>query len=212
MVGAEAMTNQNSTPQVWFRLPPGFYDIAPGDAASLAAFAEALDSPAAQRELSELMEDLDELAGHNIVHTALGFHPEEPVGATISLFSLTVRRIEQPDPRLAVARTALAIARSSLWTNSVRRFIDLPSALPCCLVAGIISVPEVEHQLFQARITTAHPDGLHLLVLDLTSASSQHADAYTDILEAVAHTLQFTDPYPSVPKAAGTSRILDVLL
>ncbi|MFB7253302.1 hypothetical protein [Streptomyces nojiriensis] len=206
------MTNQNSTPQVWFRLPPGFYDITRGDAASLTAFAEALESPAAQRELSELMEGLEELAGHNVVHTALGFHPEEPVGATISLFSLTVRRIEQPDPRLAVARTALAIARSSLWTSSVRRFIDLPSALPCCLVAGIISVPEIEHHLFQARITTAHPDGHHLLVLDLTSASCQHANAYTDILEAVAHTLQFTDPSPSGPKVAGTSRILEVLL
>ncbi|MFA7763825.1 hypothetical protein [Streptomyces sp. NRRL S-448] len=158
------------------------------------------------------MDELEELAGHDVVHTALGFHPEEPIGVATSLFSLTIRRVEQPNPRLAVARTALAIARSTLWTSSVRRFIDLPSALPCCLVAGIISVPDIGHPLFQARIATVHLDGRHLLVLDLTSAYTQHAAAYTDILEAVAHTLQFTDPDPSVPKATGTSRILEVLL
>ncbi|MFJ2746860.1 hypothetical protein [Streptomyces sp. NPDC087297] len=206
------MTHQSSMPQVWFRLPPGFHDIAPCDAASLDAFAEALGSPAAQRELSRLMDNLDELTGHDVVHTALGFHPEEPVGVATSLFSLTIRRVEQPNPRLAVARTALAIARSPRWTSSVRRFVDLPSALPCCLISGIISVPEVEHHQFQARLATVHPDGQHLLVLDLSSACTQHADAYTDILEAVAHTLQFSDPDPKVPKAVGTSRILEVLL
>ncbi|MER6250279.1 hypothetical protein ABT224_02615 [Streptomyces sp. NPDC001584] len=206
------MTQKSSLPPVWFRLPPGFHDIGPGDAASLDALAEASDSSAAQAELSELMDGLEELAGHDVVHTALGFHPEEPVGVTTSLFSLTIRRVEQPNPRLAVARTALAIARSTLWTSSVRRFIDLPSTLPCCLVAGVISVPGIDHHLFQARVATVHPDGLHLLVLDLTSACTEYAAAYTDILEAVAHTLQFTDPDPIAPKATGTSRLLEVLL
>ncbi len=206
------MTLQSSSPPVWFRLPPGFHDIGPGNRASLNAFAETLGSPAAQRELSQLMDALEQLTVHDIVHTALGLHPEEPVGVTTSLFSLTVRRAEQPNPRLAVARTALAISRSALWTSAVRRFIDLPSALPCCLVAGVICVPDVDHKLFQARVTTVHPDGLHLLILDLTSASTQHADAYTDILEAVAHTLTFADPEASTPTAAGTSRLLEVLL
>ncbi|WP_328787828.1 MULTISPECIES: hypothetical protein [unclassified Streptomyces] len=206
------MTQQHSFPPVWFRLPPGFHDIGPGDAASLDAFAEALDSPAARGELSQLMGGLEALAGHGVVHTALGFHPEEPAGVTTSLFSLTIRRVGQPNPRLAVVRTALAIARSTLWTSSVRSFIDLPSALPCCLVGGIISVPDIEHHLFQAKVATVHPDGLHLLILDLTSAWTEHAAAYTDILEAVAHTLQFTDPDPSAPEAIGTSRILEVLL
>ncbi|MFG2988834.1 hypothetical protein ACGFZK_05940 [Streptomyces sp. NPDC048257] len=206
------MTQQSIAPPVWFRLPPGFHDIGPGDRASLDAFAEALRSLAAQRELSRLMDGLEELAGHDVVHTAFGFHPEEPVGVTTSLFSLTVRKVEQPNPRLAVARTALAIARSPLWASTDRRFVDLPSTLPCCLVTGVLSVPDVEHRLFQARVATAHPDGLHLLVLDLTSASTQHADAYSDILEAVAHTLCFSDPDPGAPTAAGTSRILEVLL
>uniref|UniRef100_A0AAU2JXY4 Uncharacterized protein n=1 Tax=Streptomyces sp. NBC_00049 TaxID=2903617 RepID=A0AAU2JXY4_9ACTN len=205
------MAYEKSLPPVWFRLPPGFYDIGPGDRSSLDAFAKALDSPEAQRELTQLMDRLEELAGQDVVHTAFGFHPEESTGVTTSLFSLSIRCAEQPNPRLAVARTALAVARSSLWASSVRKFIDLPSALPCCLIAGTMSVPDVEQQLFQARVATVHPDGLHLLVLDLTSAATQHADSYADILDAVAHTLRFSDPAPSEPPSAGTSRILEVL-
>ncbi|KOV16836.1 hypothetical protein ABZ867_07125 [Streptomyces cinnamoneus] len=206
------MTHQNSLPPVWFRLPAGFHDIGPGDRHALIAFAEALGSTGAQRELSQLIDGLEELADHDVVHTAIGLHPEEPVGVATSLFALTLRPVQQPNPRLTVARAALTIARSSLWTSSIRRFIDLPSGLPCYLVAGTISVPNVEHGLFQARVATVHPDGLHLLVLDLISASIEHADAYTDILEAVAHTTLFSDPEASAPTAAGTSRILEVLL
>ncbi|MFE9462348.1 hypothetical protein ACFYNW_01470 [Streptomyces virginiae] len=206
------MTRQIVTPPVWFRLPPGFHDIGPADRLALDAVAEALGSSDAQRELSRLIDGLEELSEHNVVRTAIGLHPEEPVGVATSLFSLTVRPAEQPNPRLTVARAGLGVTRSPHWTSSIRRFIDLPSGLPCCLVAGTISVPDVEHRLFQARVATTPPDGLHLLVLDLTSASTQHADAYTDILEAVAHTIVFCDPEASAPKAAGTSRIMEVLL
>ncbi|MEU9299972.1 hypothetical protein [Streptomyces sp. NPDC048269] len=205
------MNRQSSIPPVWFRLPPGFYDIRPDDREPLNSFAEALSSPDAQRELSQLVDGLEQLSGHDIVHTSVGLHPEEPGSVTTSLFSLTTKRAEQANPRLTVARAALAIARCSLWTSSVRRFIGLASALPCCLVAGNISVPDVEQRLFQARVATVDPDGLHLLVLDLTSASTQHANAYTDILEAVAHTISFSDPASSAPATAGTSRILELL-
>ncbi|WP_143568788.1 MULTISPECIES: hypothetical protein [Streptomyces] len=206
------MTHQRSAPPVWFRLPPGFHDIGPGDRPALHAFAEALGSSGAHQELSKLMDGLEKLADHDVVHTAIGFHPEEPVGVATSLFSLAVRPTGQPNPRLTVARTALAIARSPHWTRSIRRFIDLPSGLPCCLVAGTISVPDVEHRLFQARVATVYPDGLHLLVFDITSASTQHAEAYTDILEAVAGTALFADPESGTSKAGGSSRLLEVLL
>ncbi|MEU5146517.1 hypothetical protein NRK68_28470 [Streptomyces yangpuensis] len=206
------MTRQTSPSPVWFRLPPGFHDISPGDRAALNAVADALGSADVQPELTQLMDGLEKLVGHDVVHTSIGLHPEEPVGVATSLFSLTVRPAEQPNPRLTVARAALAIARSPHWTSPISRFVDLSSGLPCCLVAGTISVPDVEHRLFQARVATVHPDGRHLLVLDLTSASIQHADAYTDILEAVAHTACFSDPEASPPEAAATSRILEVLL
>ncbi|MGW2269171.1 hypothetical protein [Streptomyces yangpuensis] len=206
------MTPQKSVPPVWFRLPPGFHDIGPGDRAALNAVAESLGSADAQQELSQLIDGLEELAGHSVVHTAIGLHPEEPSGISTSLFSLTVRTAEQPSPRTTVARAALGIARSPHWTNPIRRFIDLSSGLPCCLVAGTILVPAVEHGLFQARVATVHPDGCHLLVLDLTSSSTQHADAYTDIIEAVAHTVVFSDPSHRPETAAVASRIMEVLL
>ncbi|MFD9264388.1 hypothetical protein ACFWB1_26260 [Streptomyces goshikiensis] len=53
-----------------------------------------------------------------------------------------------------------------------------------------------------------------MLVLDLTSAATHHADAYTEIIEAVTHTVSFSDPSsdPALPSEARTSRILEVLL
>ncbi|KOV35480.1 hypothetical protein ADK97_13010 [Streptomyces sp. H021] len=199
-------------PPLWFRLPPGFHSIGPEDRATFNGLTETMGSSDAQRDLSQLMDSLEKLVGHDVVHIAIGLHPEEPVGVATSLFALTVRPAGQPNPRLTVARTALAITRSPLWTSTIRRFIDLPSGLPCCLVAGTISVPVVEHGLFQARVATVHPDGLHLVLLDLTSASTQYAAAYTDIVEAVAHTVVFSNPDATEPTPTGTSRLLEVLL
>ncbi|MFD9410033.1 hypothetical protein ACFWBN_23875 [Streptomyces sp. NPDC059989] len=177
--------------------------------------AAALGSPKAQQDLAALMDGLEELAEHHVVYTALGMHPDEPGGVSTSLFSLTVRPCEPGNLRLNVARMALAIAQSALWNTSMRRLIDLTSTLPCYLIAGSISVPGTEQHLFQAKVATAHADGLHILVLDLTSAAIQHADAYTDIVEAITHTISFSDPDPSPPSPPSppkTSRILEVLL
>ncbi|MFD3325043.1 hypothetical protein [Streptomyces sp. NPDC058701] len=157
------------------------------------------------------MDGFDRLHGLDVVHTAIGLHPEEPIGVNTSLFSLTARLADEPDPKVAVARTALGIARSPVWNAAARRCIDLASLLPCYLIAGIMTPPDAEREVFQARIATIHPGGRHVLVLDLTSASVQHHEAYADILEAVAHTLVFTDPHPAPPPVAMTSRILDVL-
>ncbi|WP_328928690.1 hypothetical protein OG429_31820 [Streptomyces sp. NBC_00190] len=204
--------HETALPPVWFRLPPGFHDIGPEDRASLDAVAHALGSPDARQELAQLVDGLDELAGLGVVHTAIGLHPDEPVGVCTSLFSLSIRPTDEPNPRVAAARTALGIARSAAWAASARRFIDLPSSLPCYLVAGTINVPRAQQHVFQARIATSHPGGLHVLVLDVTSAATQHHGAYTEILEAIALTLSFTDPDPSPPPAPRASRILEVLL
>lgn len=204
--------NDIDAPPLWFRLPPGFHDIAPADRAALDAVADALGSPEAREQLAQLMNHLDQLAEHHVVQTSIGLHPEGHVGLSTSLFALTVRPAADTNPRLTVARTSLAIARSPLWTSSTRRFIDLPSALPCSLVAGVISTPRSTQGLFQARVTMAHPAGRHVLVLDLTSASVEHAEAYTDIIEAIAHTVSFSDPDPRPDGAPNTSRILELLL
>ncbi|MGW6947802.1 hypothetical protein [Streptomyces xanthophaeus] len=205
------MTHTNAMPPVWFRLPPGFHDITPEDRASLDAVAQSLNSSDAQRELAQLMDGLDELAGLNVVHTAIGLHPDDPVGVCASLFSMTVQLADDHNPRAAVARTALDIARSPVWDVSTRRCIDLPSALPCYLVAGTMTLSGSKQQVFQARITTCHPAGVHVLVLDITSAAIQHGDAYTEILEAITQTVSFTDPQPAPPSTTLTSRISEVL-
>ncbi|MEU9378274.1 hypothetical protein AB0D94_31560 [Streptomyces sp. NPDC048255] len=206
------MTHKDGMPPVWFRLPPGFHDIGPEDRASLDAVAQALDSQDAQRELAQLMDGLDELAGLDVVHTAIGLHPDDPVGVCTSLFSMTVRLAGDPSPRVAAARTALGIARSPLWEASLRRCIDLASSLPCYLIAGTLALSGSKQRVFQARIAACHPGGMHVLVLDLTSAAIQHGAAYTDILEAIAHTISFTDPNPSPSAAPMTSRISELLL
>ncbi|MBT2470163.1 hypothetical protein J7E97_20355 [Streptomyces sp. ISL-66] len=204
--------NDIGIPPLWFRLPPGFHDIAPSDRSALDAVADALGSPEAGQQLTQLMDHLDQLAEHHVVRTSIGLHPEGPAGLCTSLFALTVRRAADTNPRVTVARTSLAIARSALWTSSTRRFIELPSALPCSLVAGIISSPTSAQGLFQARVSMAHPAGRHVLVLDLTSTSVEHGDAYTDIIEAIAHTVSFSDPEPRPSGGPNTSRILELLL
>ncbi|MEV6570807.1 hypothetical protein [Streptomyces sp. NPDC051577] len=205
------MTSDTDVPPLWFRLPPGFHDLGPGDRAALDDMAVALDSPDARRELGRLMDGLRELADHQVVHTAIGLHPDETDGVATSLFSLTVRPSPETLPRLNVARTALAITRSGLWSSSTSRAIDLPSSLPCCLVTGTITLPETGQEMFQARVATAHACAPHVLVLDLTSAATHYAEAYGDILEAIAHTLTFSDPTPSSTSGPRTSRILEVL-
>ncbi|MCX5155974.1 hypothetical protein OG914_18490 [Streptomyces sp. NBC_00291] len=205
------MTSDTDVPPLWFRLPPGFHDIGPGDRTALDTMADALNSPDARRQLGQLMDGLRELAGHQVVHTAIGLHPDEATGVATSLFSLTARPSVDSHPRLNVARAALAITRSGVWSSSTSRAIDLPSSLPCCLISGTITLPETGQEMFQARVATAHACAPHVLVLDLTSAATHHAEAYGDILEAITHTLTFSDPTPSSSSGPRTSRILEVL-
>ncbi|WP_392897632.1 hypothetical protein [Streptomyces sp. LN699] len=203
-----------TTPPIWYRLPPGFHDVGPHDRAALIDIAADLGSSRAQDELTDLTDRLSQLSAHQVVCTSIGLHPDELNGVSTSLFSVSIRRMDGSNPALMVARTALDITRSELWRNSTRRFIDLPSALPCCLISGTLSLPKTEQHVFQARVVTAHPDGLHVLILDLTSASIEHSEAYTDILEAVTHTVCFSDPLPAPesPTTTRPSRISEVLL
>ncbi len=201
-----------TVPPVWFRLPPGFHTITPGDRQALECMADALGSPAARADIARLMGGLNGLQAHHVVHTSIGLHPDNALGVSTSFFSLTVRPAQHPNPGVAVAQTSLAISRSALWSKATRRVIELPSSLPCYLVAGLISPPGVGDQLFQARAVTADAQGRHVLILDLTSAAVGNGEAYTSILEAVTYTISFSDPDASPPPLPGTSRILEVLL
>ncbi|MDJ0382677.1 hypothetical protein [Streptomyces sp. G-G2] len=204
-------------PPVWFRLPPGYHDFS---SQSIEALREALPlftddatSERAERQTGEFIDHLEQLPAHHVLHTSLGLHPDGEAGFVTSLFSLSVRPCGQNNPRLAVARASLGIARAPSWLTVDCRFLELPSALPCSLVTGTQSVPGRDSPVSQARLVLAHTAGSHVVIADLTSAATQHADAYADILEGIAHTIAFTDP-ASVPQAKNsspTSRILDVL-
>ncbi|MEU7601393.1 hypothetical protein [Streptomyces sp. NPDC041003] len=216
MVGDEAVMSDVTVPPLWFRLPPGFHTIGPDDRQALECMADALGSPAARVDIARLMGGLDGLQAHHVVHTSIGLHPDDALGVSTSFFSLTVRDAQHSNPAVAVAQTSLAVSRSALWSRATRRVIELPSALPCYLVAGLISPPGVDDQLFQARAITADVQGRHVLILDLTSAAVGNGEAYASILEAVTYTISFSDPDPdpdaTPPPLAGTSRILEVLL
>ncbi|MEU9081261.1 hypothetical protein [Streptomyces sp. NPDC048357] len=208
--------NDETVPPLWFRLPPGFHTISPDDRHALECMADALESTEARTDIARLMGGLDGLSGHHIVHTSIGLHPDDVLGVSTSFFSLTVRRAQHPNPGVAVAQTSLAISRSALWREATRTVIELPSSLPCYLVAGLISPPGVDDRLFQAKAITTDEEGRHVLILDLTSAAIGNSEAYTSILEAITYTIAFSDPDPdpeaSPPPPAGTSRILEVLL
>ncbi|MCP3753860.1 hypothetical protein [Streptomyces sp. TBY4] len=229
------MTTHRPVPPVWFRLPPGFHDIGPGDRGALEEVAGALgalsgfgpgpdgglgDGLDAGSQLARLMDCLDELAaqpGLQLLHSAIGLHPEGPEAVSASVFSLAARPAGDVGSGAGVERTALALARSAPVGDGARRFLDLASGLPCALVSGGLPGPGTGPELFQARAVTAHPDGHHLLLLDLTSTATAHAGAYTSILEAVVHTIAFADPRPRPPGGrgdggrGGSSRILELL-
>ncbi|MFB7177232.1 hypothetical protein ACFCYI_05960 [Streptomyces sp. NPDC056257] len=206
--------NDEAVPPLWFRLPPGFHTVSPDGRNALEGMADALESPEAKTDIARLMGGLEGLSGHHVVHTSIGLHPDDVLGVSTSFFSLTVRRAQHPNPGVAVAQTSLAISRSALWCDAARTVIELPSSLPCYLVAGLISLPGVDDRLFQARAITADAQGRHVLILDLTSAAIGNSEAYTSILEAITYTIAFSDPDPeaSPRPPAGTSRILEVLL
>lgn len=243
------MTTHRPVPPVWFRLPPGFHDIGPGDRGALEEVAGALGALGgfgpgpddglgagtgtgtgaaadAGSQLARLMDCLDELAaqpGLRLLHSAIGLHPEGPEAVSASVFSLAARPAGDVGSGAGVERTALALARSAPVGDGARRFLDLASGLPCALVSGVLPGPGTGPELFQARAVTAHPDGHHLLLLDLTSTATAHAGAYTSILEAVVHTIAFADPRPRPPGprggggdggrsgGGGSSRILELL-
>ncbi|MEV6401105.1 hypothetical protein AB0M39_41095 [Streptomyces sp. NPDC051907] len=227
------MTNENlsSAPQLWFRLPPGYHSL-DNDALSeveqvaMVLMPSIMESPAevasSLNEARTLVRLLTVMRTHGSVHTAVGVHPDEDNGACISLFSLSVKGIALRTAALAVAQSALALAKSPLWSTSTGKFITLPTGVPAALVSGLLAAPHRDRlesegittapcEVFQARLTVPFPTGVHLAVADLTSAAVRHAGSYTDVLEGIAQTIAFDAPSPAVAPAQRPSRILELL-
>ncbi|MFD9725439.1 hypothetical protein [Streptomyces sp. NPDC059072] len=110
--------NSETAPPVWFRLPPGFHDVSPRDRGALEDVANALGGPVAVGTLAPLMDLMDLLPAHGVVHTAIGLHPDDLMGIATSLFSLTIRQAEHANPRVSPEsrRRIYKGVTSSSWT------------------------------------------------------------------------------------------------
>ncbi|MER5884788.1 hypothetical protein ABT160_13240 [Streptomyces sp. NPDC001941] len=232
------LTGPPPAPPLWFRTPPGFHDLAAVSREALGDVLDELagvlpDDPAStervRREGEALLGLLAALREAGAAYAALGWHPDQADGVSTSLLSLTVVGGSAPTGRATAARAALDIARCPMWSESDRRLFDLPDGTACALVSGRPAPPPGDvpgragaarepAPLFQARAVVPYPSGPHAAVLDLTSTSVRHSEAYTDILEAIACTISFTDPEPGPADtrpgrtgATRSSRILEAL-
>jgi hypothetical protein len=218
-----------TVPPLWFRLPPGYYechDFGPADHEEIASalLSAVLNDPAdvdsARRQLATASNLLHAMRHEETVHLSLGVHPDEQ-GAALSVFGISVSRIEWRPAAMAVAQSALALADSPRWSSNAGRLLDLPSGQPAALVSGTLSAPPRRLlqsagivaepcETFQARLTVPFPTGTHVAVADITSAATRHAAAYTDILEAIAGTISFTSPSPPSSPPQRPSRLLEL--
>ncbi|MET9800498.1 hypothetical protein [Streptomyces sp. NPDC006368] len=226
------MDSNDSTPPVWFRLPPGFHSFQNVSQEALTRIVSECVLPLLEGtpEADSLLGDtqvlagaVDTLLGKGCAYLALGLHPDDAEGACASLFSLSTIRTAGPSPTVAAARAGITLAKSPLWEAKRSTTLALPTGVSAAMVAGIFTPPLTEAQstrpspastkVFQARLAMPYPCGSHVIVADLTSAATHYADAYTDILEAVAHTFSFTAPAPvsEFTGTAPTSRILEFL-
>ncbi|MEU0271640.1 hypothetical protein [Streptomyces sp. NPDC006307] len=229
---AVLMGLEDNNPSVWFRLPPGFHSLESVTPESLTRAVTTVvlplleQEPTANRVVQEacvLTELIEELAEKGSAYLAFGLHPDGSHGASMSLFSLSMISTVAPSPYVAAARAGITLADSAAWQTRSCRLLDLPTGVPGAMVAGILTPPMLQAQrakvspstteVFQARIAVPHPRGSYVLIADLVSAATRHADSYTDILEGIAHTFSFSHPDRSSESASTTptSRILELL-
>ncbi|WP_433572963.1 hypothetical protein [Streptomyces sp. CA-251247] len=225
------MSNNRSPnpPPMWFRLPPGYHSLDDVtldelEHATTAVLAPILDgTDVVERALVDaqvLVELLATVREGRSMLASIGVHPDGSDGTSLSIFTLAMITNSAPTRILAVAESALSIVESPLWRAHTRKLLEL-SVGPAALVAGTLAAPPpatlrqmgitVEPiDVFQARLTFSCPGSQHVAVADLTSAATRHADSYTDILEAIGHTMTFTPPHPVEAPAPRASRILEL--
>ncbi|MFF3323798.1 hypothetical protein [Streptomyces sp. NPDC002889] len=219
-----------SAPPLWFRLPPGYYDLAAFDTADFDMVAGVVlpsilgTEEAVERSMNELgvaVSLLVAMRDQADAHTSIGLHPDGNDGASISLFSLSVTRIEPRTPALAAAQTALSITDSPTWSTNTVKQVELPIGMPAVLISGLLAAPPtdlLEHaeidappcEVFQARLAVPFPTGGHIAVADLTSAATRHSESYTTILECIAQTMAFSPPAPLAVPSRRPSRLLEL--
>ncbi|MER5771091.1 hypothetical protein [Streptomyces sp. NPDC001985] len=105
---------------------------------------------------------------------------------------------------LAAAQCAIHLVRNPLGAILRRDLVDLPCKAPAALVTCLLPVPSLEigpariparsDGVFQARLAVGRPASSRVILVDLTTASTDLSEEYTEIVLGIGRTLRFTDP------------------
>ncbi|MEV6786098.1 hypothetical protein [Streptomyces sp. NPDC051098] len=217
-------------PPCWFRLPPGFIDLAPGALPELrdqliedlaVVCPDPLLRDQRMRESEALLGLLSDLQEQGTMHISLGLHRGDDAEVTTSVLTLSNVPTKAPTATLAAAHCALLLVLKPMGSVVHRELLDLPCRSPAALVSCLLSnVPmdvlplagaqTDDAEVFQARLGVARPTGSDVLVVDLTTTALDHAEDYTEILRGIGQTISFTDPTPQLP-APRQSRLWEAM-
>ncbi|MDC2958767.1 hypothetical protein [Streptomyces gilvifuscus] len=193
-------------PSFWYGLPVGYMslDLNPSAEQLTELINQLREVPEqARRETDRALRlyagIINLLNSNNVQECALGLHPDEGGGLTVSVF--TVSTVATPgNAKLVVA--GLAGSAASNCDEGVR-----PLVLPCGL--GYLSEKQVAaprstrrpdlnqtlpSRIWQSIVAVPAPGSSELIVLQMVTPDLHTADDYRNILLGIARTLTFTDP------------------
>jgi hypothetical protein len=199
-------------PQFWYETPFGYaqLDVYPSDDRLAELAREILALPDDVRERADQMFRLYaltmyELQKHRVQGCALGLHPDEQEGASMSV--LTVSSVDTPGvgPKAVLATLLGSGAGETQETGIVP--VELPcgpgfltqSVEPPAPPGASVTDGKGEEGLPEAPVwrgMLAIPDtrASAIIVLQLVSPSVHLADDYRNVLVGIGRTVSFTDP------------------
>ncbi|MER7174266.1 hypothetical protein [Streptomyces mesophilus] len=188
-------------PQLWFRLPPGYQEF---DPAGLAPIRE---------RAPEWAYALDEIFRHGTFYAALGLHRTDVYEeVTTSLFILSSTRTLVSDPQVAAARALISRERWAHWTADSCELRTVARTTAAAFTTGVLRCgDEGSARVCQATCTFLVPGDPTLITATLTSTDLTQAEAYAEILRAVANTISFEEPKHAPAPRQPTSRIAELI-
>ncbi len=214
----------------WFRLPPGFIELAHGDIGSLGeqvaedlAFFGLDDEVRRQRSQHSdaLLRLLEGLYGQGTVYLAFGLHANGDDEVSTSVLSLTDIPTNAPTNTLAAAQCGLKLATNPFGTLVRQELVGLPCGAPAVLttchlpdtppeLASSSGMPASE-RVFQARLAVARPTGSRVVLIDISTTTVGLFEEYTEILLGIGQSVSFVDPAPKPSSHLRQSRVWEVL-
>ncbi|MBC9713552.1 hypothetical protein H9Y04_13330 [Streptomyces sp. TRM66268-LWL] len=190
-----------ASPPLWFRLPPGYQPFDPASLTPVRAHAPEWVGP------------LDEIFRCGTFYAALGLHwTDVNEVVTTSLFTLSAIRTSVRDPAVAAARALVSRARWPHWTAETSELRTIARATPAAFTAGVLRCGDVDAvSVSQAAYSFLVPGAASLATAALTTPDLAQAEAYAEILGAVADTISFEEPASTPAPRQPLSRISELL-